>query len=177
MPTPSTRTPVRVARGTYSNLNSSISDLQEGEICYATDQDKLYVKEGSSLVSTQADTSTLAALATAQTFTAGQRGEITTLTDGANISVNLADSNNFTVTLAGNRTLDNPSNIVAGQSGSIFIVQDGTGSRTLAYGSYYDFAGGTAPTLTAGAGGAIDRIDYVVRSSTSIHCVFTGNYS
>lgn len=177
MPTPSTRTPVRVARGTYSNLNSSISDLQEGEICYATDQDKLYVKEGSSLVSTQADTSTLAALATAQTFTAGQRGEITTLTDGANISINLADSNNFTVTLAGNRTLDNPSNIVAGQSGSIFVVQDGTGSRTLAYGSYYDFAGGTAPTLTAGAGGAIDRIDYVVRSSTSIHCVFTGNYS
>jgi hypothetical protein len=176
MPTPSTRTPVRVARGTYSNLNSSISDLQEGEICYATDQDKLYVKEGSSLVSTQADTSTLAALATAQTFTAGQRGEITTLTDGANISINLADSNNFTVTLAGNRTLDNPSNIVAGQSGSIFVVQDGTGSRTLAYGSYYDFAGGTAPTLSTAAS-SVDRIDYIVRSSTSIHAVFTANYS
>jgi|TARA_R100000084_G_scaffold29404_1_gene10666 hypothetical protein len=177
MPTPTNRTAVRIARGTYSNLNSSIADISEGEICYATDQDKLYVKEGSSLVSTQADTSTLAALATAQTFTAGQRGEITTLTDGANISINLADSNNFTVTLAGNRTLDNPSNIVAGQSGSIFIVQDGTGSRTLAYGSYYDFAAGTAPTLTAGAANAVDRIDYVVRSSTSIHCVFTGNYS
>ena len=176
MPTPSTRTPVRVARGTYSNLNSSISDLQEGEICYATDQDKLYVKEGSSLVSTQADTSTLAALATAQTFTAGQRGEITTLTDGANISINLADSNNFTVTLAGNRTLDNPSNIVAGQSGSIFVVQDGTGSRTLAYGSYYDFAGGTAPTLSTAAS-SVDRIDYIVRSSTSIHAVFTAAYS
>ena len=50
MPTPTNRTPVRVARGTYSNLNSSVSDIQEGEICYATDQDKLYVKEGSSLV-------------------------------------------------------------------------------------------------------------------------------
>ncbi len=50
MPTPSNRTPIRVARGTYSNLNSSIADIQEGEICYATDQDKLYVKEGSSLV-------------------------------------------------------------------------------------------------------------------------------
>ena len=45
MPTPTNRTPVRVARGTYSNLNSSVSDIQEGEICYATDQDKLYVKE------------------------------------------------------------------------------------------------------------------------------------
>ena len=50
MPTPASRTPVRIARGTYSNLNSSIADIQEGEICYATDQDKLYVKEGSSLV-------------------------------------------------------------------------------------------------------------------------------
>ena len=54
MPTPTNRTPLRVARGTYSNLNSSVSDIQEGEICYATDQDKLYVKEGGTLVSTQA---------------------------------------------------------------------------------------------------------------------------
>ena len=176
MPTPTNRTAVRIARGTYSNLNSSVADISEGEICYATDQDRLYVKEGSSLVSTQVDTSTLAALATAQTFTAGQRGEVTTLTDGANISIDLADSNNFTVTLAGNRTLDNPSNIVAGQSGSIFVVQDGTGSRTLAYGSYYDFAGGTAPTLSTAAS-AVDRIDYIVRSSTSIHAVFTAAYS
>jgi hypothetical protein len=122
---------------------------------------------------------TVANLITAQarTFTAGQRGEITTLTDGANISVDLAASNNFVVTLAGNRTLDNPTNIVAGQSGSIFIVQDGTGDRTLAYGSYYDFAGGTAPTLTTGTPSAVDRIDYIVRSATSIHCVFTANYS
>jgi hypothetical protein len=113
---------------------------------------------------------------TAQTYTAGQRGEITALTDGTSITPDLADSNNFSVTLGGNRTLANPSNIVAGQSGSFFITQDGTGSRTLAYGSYYDFAGGTAPTLSTAAG-AVDRIDYIVRSSTSIHCVFTANYS
>ena len=56
-------------------------------------------------------------------------------------------------------------------------MQDGTGSRTVAWGSYWDFAGGTAPTLTAGAGGAVDRIDYIVRSSTSIHAVATLNYA
>ena len=50
MPTPSTRTPVRIARGSYSNLNGSVSDLQDGEISYAEDQDKLYIKEGGSLV-------------------------------------------------------------------------------------------------------------------------------
>tara|TARA_Y100000004_G_scaffold165620_1_gene196652 strand:- start:75 stop:584 length:510 start_codon:yes stop_codon:yes gene_type:complete len=169
MPTPSTRTPVRVARGAKSDLDTGLSDLQEGEVCYATDENKFYVKEGSSLIEQPG-------LETAQTFTAGQRGEVTTLTDGANISINLADSNNFTVTLAGNRTLDNPSNIVAGQSGSIFVVQDGTGSRTLAFGSYYDFAGGTAPTLSTAAS-SVDRIDYIVRSSTSIHAVFTAAYS
>ena len=50
MPTPSTRTPVKIARGTYSNLNGSLSDIQDGEILYAEDQNKLYIKEGSALV-------------------------------------------------------------------------------------------------------------------------------
>ena len=193
MPTPATRTPLRVARGTYSNLNSSVSDIQEGEICYATDQDKLYVKEGSSLVSTQANLtgyaqdsdigSTIQAFDAdtaktdvAQTFSAAQRGTITTLTDGATVTPDFAASNNYTLTLGGNRTIANPTNLTAGQSGSIFLVQDGTGSRTAAWGSYWDFAGGTAPTLTTTAA-AVDRIDYVVRTTGSIHAVATLAYS
>jgi len=115
-------------------------------------------------------------LTAANTFSATQSGSITALSDGTNISVNLALNNHFSVTLAGNRTLDNPSNIVAGTSGSFFITQDGTGSRTLSYGSYYDFAGGTAPTLTTTAA-KIDRIDYIARTTTSLHCVFTGDLS
>jgi len=111
-----------------------------------------------------------ATLSAAQTFTAGQRGQITALTDATSIATNLALSNNFSVTLAGNRTLANPTNIVAGQSGSFFITQDGTGSRTLAYGTNFKFAGGTAPVLSTAAS-SVDRIDYVVASSTIIHAV------
>tara|TARA_R110002020_G_scaffold173776_4_gene364730 strand:- start:2072 stop:3265 length:1194 start_codon:yes stop_codon:yes gene_type:complete len=111
-----------------------------------------------------------ASLDTAQTFTKGQRGEITALSDGSTITPDFADSNNFSVTLGGNRTLANPSNLTAGQSGSIFVTQDGSGSRTLAYGSYWDWVGGTAPTLTTTAS-KIDRIDYVVRTTGSIHAV------
>jgi hypothetical protein len=123
------------------------------------------------------DTSfTLAGTNTAQSYTAAQRGAISTLTDGATITPDFALANNYSVTLGGNRTLANPTNLTAGQSGSIFISQDGTGSRTLAYGSQYDFAGGTAPTLSTAAS-AVDRIDYVVRTTGSIHCVFTANYS
>ncbi len=131
---------------------------------------------GTSALTTATAGTDYAGIDTAQTFTKGQRGEITTLTDGATVTPDMADSNNFTLTLGGNRTLANPSNLTAGQSGSIFLVQDGTGSRTLAFGSYWDFAGGTAPTLSTSAN-AVDRIDYVVRTTTSIHAVFTANYS
>jgi len=111
-----------------------------------------------------------------QTFTSGQRGEITVLGDSATITPDFNNSNNFTVTLGGNRTLANPNNLVAGQSGSIFVVQDATGGRTLNYGSYWDWAGGVVPTLSTGAN-AVDRIDYIVRSATSIHAVASYNYS
>ena len=119
---------------------------------------------------------TVPMLAKAQTFSKAQSGSITALSDGANISVDMSLNNHFSVTLGGNRTLDNPTNIVAGTSGSFFITQDGSGSRTLAYGSYYDFAGGTAPTLTTTAS-KVDRIDYIARTTTSLHCVFTGDLS
>ena len=165
MPTPSSRTPLRIARGTYANLNGSVADIQEGEICYATDQDKLYVKEGSALVSTQPAAN--AVTNAAQTFTAAQRGAITALTDGATITPDFAAGNNYSVTLAGNRTLANPTNLTAGQSGVILVSQDSTGSRTLAFGSYWKFAGGTAPTLTTTTS-AVDVIAFFVDSSTRI---------
>ena len=106
----------------------------------------------------------------------GAVAEIDTLSSASTITPNFANSCNFTVTLGTNTTIANPSNLTAGQSGSIFIVQDGTGSRTAAFGSYWDFAGGAAPTLTTTANG-VDRIDYIVRSSTSIHAVATLAYS
>jgi len=103
-------------------------------------------------------------------------GVVTELTDGATITPDFLTNSTFTVTLGGNRTMANPTNLIPGQTGSIFIVQDGTGSRTLAWGSYWDFAAGVAPTLTTTAS-AVDRVDYVVRTAGSIHAVFTGNYS
>jgi len=102
---------------------------------------------------------------------------LNTLTDGATIAVDLSLANNHTVTLGGNRTLGNPTNAEPGQTGSIFIVQDGTGSRTLTPAANWHFAkGGAHPTFSTAAN-AVDRIDYIVRTSTSIHCVATFNYS
>lgn len=111
-----------------------------------------------------------------QTFTAPQRGSITSLTSGATITIDMDDNNFFSVTLDTNATFANPSNITAGQAGSIFITQDGTGSRTASWGTYWKFASGTAPTLTTTAS-AVDRIDYIVKSATEIHAVATLNLS
>ena len=102
--------------------------------------------------------------------------DLVSLTDGANIAVNFNSGQNFHLTLAGNRTLDNPTNCVPGQTGSIFIVQDGTGSRTLAYGTSWEFIGGTAPTLTTDAD-AVDRLDYIVRTSTAVQSILSQGYS
>jgi hypothetical protein len=101
--------------------------------------------------------------------------EVGTLTDGATITPDFGAYQNFTVTLEGNRTLANPANTVTGQTGSIFIVQDATGGRTLSWGSYWKFPSATAPTLTTTAS-AVDRVDYIVESNTSIQAVWTGAY-
>ena len=119
---------------------------------------------------------TVAGINLAQTFTAAQRGTISALTDGATITPDFAVANNFSVTLGGNRTLANPTNLTAGQSGAIWVTQDGTGGRTLAYGSYWDFTGGTAPTL-ATAANARDCIVYAVQSSTQITATLITNLS
>jgi|TARA_R110002020_G_C16299587_1_gene773045 hypothetical protein len=102
--------------------------------------------------------------------------DIVSLSDGANISVDFNAGQNFAVQLAGNRTIDNPTNCVPGQTGSIFVIQDGTGGRTLSYGTNYKFPGGTAPTLSTGAS-ACDRIDYITFTSTNLHAVATLNVS
>ncbi len=75
-----------------------------------------------------------------------------TLSDGSTISWNASTDPIAKVTLAGNRTLDAPSNgLGSGQYISILVIQDGTGSRTLTWNAVYEFTADTAPTLTTTA--------------------------
>ena len=106
-----------------------------------------------------------AALASAQTFTAAQRGTVSSLTSAATITPNFATANNFSVSLGTNTTIANPSNLTAGQSGAIAITY--SGAYTVAFGSYWKFASGTAPTATS-TSGKVDVLVYYVESSTRI---------
>lgn len=89
----------------------------------------------------------------------GVVNKVSALTDGANIATDASLGNIFTVTLGGNRTMDNPTNSVDGQVILYKIKQDGTGSRTITWGA--NFRGSTdvaLPTLTTTA----NAVDYVL---------------
>jgi hypothetical protein len=77
-------------------------------------------------------------------------------------------ANVFTVTLGGNRTLSNPTNLAAGMHLMWRIKQDGTGNRTLAYGTAFKFPGGVVPTLSTTAN-ALDILTGVT-DGTTVYC-------
>ena len=100
-----------------------------------------------------------------------------TLVDGATITPifgGTAGNNNFTVTLAGNRTVANPTQPTVGQSGVIYIAQDSTGSRTLSWANTWKFQGNTAPTLSTSAN-SVDMLVYAVRTTSNIACQLITN--
>ena len=125
---------------------------------------------------------TLVTVAGDNTWTGSQRGSVSTLTYGSTVTIDMDTTNNHKLTLTGNSAMrfNNPTNCDAdaiGQSGSIFLIQDGTGSGTAAWGtdggtSSFHWKGGTAPTLSTAAN-AVDRIDYIVYAADKIHCVAT----
>jgi len=108
-------------------------------------------------------------------ITKSARAHVVSLTDvSTSIAIDFNTAQNFAIQLIGNRTFENPSNCAAGQTGSIFIEQNVSGGKTLSFGSNWKFANGEAPTLTTDAS-AVDRLDYIVYTSTAIHAVMTLN--
>ena len=55
MATPANRAKIQLVRGTKANIDASLSDLLEGELCYAKDQNRLYMVEGGVLTQVEAD--------------------------------------------------------------------------------------------------------------------------
>lgn len=100
-------------------------------------------------------------------FTKGQAVTPVALTDTATIAVDASLSNNFKVTLAGNRTLANPTNMLDGQVLNFRITQDATGNRTLSFGTKYKFAGGEVPALSTAAG-SVDFLTCVYYADTDV---------
>ena len=90
-------------------------------------------------------------------------------TGGGTTTIDFNTADNFIITMGGNTAISD-SNSKAGQSGTIWLVQDGTGSRTASWAATFKWVGGTAPTLSTTAA-AIDRVDYICKAGAEINSV------
>lgn len=102
--------------------------------------------------------------------------DIVTLTYAASYAPDLNTFLNGEMVLTGNLTLSNPTNAKNGQSGMIVFVQDGTGSRTISFGTSWKFPTGAVKTLSTAAS-SVDILFYYVRSSTYILCSLNKGYA
>ena len=108
------------------------------------------------------------------TFTKAQRTTVVTLTSGASIVVDGAASNVFALTLGTNAVLTNPSSLGAGKY-TFIITQDGTGGRTLGFGSAYKFASGADTSISTTAGSI--SVIQGTSDGTSLYCSLAKNFA
>jgi hypothetical protein len=168
--------------GTASTLNFGTS---VNELIPVSSADVRYVAVSTDSTITSAKTFTSATAFTAiTTFTSTVVGTgsqaysspVSVAVATSSVEYNLAAGNNFTTVLNANVTFDNPTNPQPGQSGIIYIRQDGTGSRTASFAANWEFTGGTAPTLSTAAS-AVDALIYNVRTSTAVSGFVVSNMS
>jgi hypothetical protein len=95
-------------------------------------------------------------------YTKAQVVPLVTLRAAPNVSIDGSLSNNFRLVLDQNVKIANPTGVKPGQIINVSVIQDGTGSRLVTFGSAWKFAGG-APTATTTADG-IDLISVRVET-------------
>lgn len=67
------------------------------------------------------------------------------------VTLNFNNGLNFKMTLTGNITIANPDNLKLGQAFGLYFVQDGTGGRTVSFGTQWCPIGLVAPIIGASA--------------------------
>lgn len=154
------------AKAALANTNSRIGTVESATTTAAIQATAALANTNSAISGKQDADADTAKTDVVQTFSVAQRGAVT---DHGSLIANTAFrqdfslSNHFKMTLAGNITLNNPTNQVAGQSGAMEIVNGG--SYTVSFGSDFDFAAGTPPTITASG---TDVLSYYVSSANNI---------
>jgi hypothetical protein len=101
------------------------------------------------------------------TFGGGAVGATQTANATGSTTLNFDTYSNFVLTATGNVTFANPSTESIGQTGIIVFIQDGTGSRTIAIGTQFEWPAGTAGTISTAAN-SVDIIPYFVDAADSI---------
>jgi hypothetical protein len=91
MPTPANRAKIQLVRGSYSNIAASLSDLLDGELCYAKDENRLYMVEGSTLTQIESDPENIESLI-ASIIAGGTGIDVTHDDPSDTVTIDLADT-------------------------------------------------------------------------------------
>ena len=92
------------------------------------------------------------------------------------LTLDFATGNTFIVSLSANNcSVNTPSNATAGQSGSIYFIQNVSGSHTVAFGNAWRFPEASAPSNSTSVS-SVDLVVYNVRSATTIDAVMLKSF-
>jgi len=151
------------ATQTLTNKTLTSPKINEDVVCSAT-ATELNLVDGCTATTTELnylDLTTLGTSAASKVLSADANNltkisggiyiEEATLTFDATQDWDVRASPVAKVTLTANVTFDAPTNPTTGQFISIVCIQDGTGSRTIAWNAVFEFASDTAPTATTTA--------------------------
>lgn len=157
MATPANRAKIQLVRGTKANITASLSDLLEGELCYAKDENRLYMVEGGVLTQIEADPEDIEGLiasiiigGTGITKTHDNAGDTVTL-DLTNTGVT-ADTYGSSTAIP-QITVNAQGQITAASTASIStdmtVAADSGSNETISIGTdTFTIAGGTGLTST-----------------------------
>jgi hypothetical protein len=87
------------------------------------------------------------------------------LADTATIAVDASRGNDFRVTIAGNRTMSNPSNPAPGQQIIFQITQGSGGPYTITWDSDYEFSGGLPEPVLSASPGQTDLLGFIYNAA------------
>ncbi len=92
-----------------------------------------------------------------------------TLTDAVTIAYDVGSGVNAKVTLGGDRTLGAITGAAAGQSGTLTIIQDGTGGRALALDASQTVMAGAIADIAGMAAGAVAKIAWETHDGSDFY--------
>lgn len=95
---------------------------------------------------------------------------------GSTFTLDFNNSNIQTVTLTGNTTMNNPSNIKDGATYTVIVKQDDSGPHLInSWGSNFKFENGTTPTLGSSGSTAVDILTFI-SDGTNLYGLIAKNF-
>lgn len=148
---------IQIRRDTAANWLSTNPVLGSGEFGLETDTKGLKVGDGSTL------------WASLEYFR--QPNVRQTLADGTTVSWDMAAGVSAYLAAGGDRVMENPSNLVAGQQGTLLVYHDGA-SRVLTWGTSYKNT--SAVALSDDGAGVYDLLSFKTEDvGGTVYVVFT----